>query len=89
MTVEKLEWKVHTSALLDEVLLNSGTGILATPLRIFRGLLHDVAVRASELNDPALNILMLRLTLYDAADPDKHSYVEINRVMAEQKARLK
>jgi hypothetical protein len=38
-------------------------------MNIFGKLLHDVAARAIELNDPVMNRLMLQLTLYSAADP--------------------
>ena len=35
---------------------------------IFENLLGQVSVRAIELNDPILNVLMLRLNLYDLDD---------------------
>lgn len=67
-------WKIHTARLLEEVLQNPGTGILTKPLQILGKTLHEVAERASELNDPKLNALMLRLTLYDMADPASKDY---------------
>ena len=63
------EWKVHTPQLLKEVLDNPTTQILKIPLTILAGLLFAVAKRASELNDPQLNALMCRLTLYEISDP--------------------
>lgn len=83
-----VEWRVHTSNLLQEILTNHGTGVLTTPLQIFGSLLAEVAKRASELDDPALNILMLRLTLYDQGDPDKHPHTEIDAVIAAQRKRI-
>lgn len=83
-----LEWKCHTPNLLREVMNNEGAEILAKPLEIFGHLLHRVAQRATELNDPELNILMLRLTLYDAADQELHSTEEIIAAFASQADRL-
>lgn len=69
-----VEWRCHTPNLLKEVLKNPGTGILIGPLNIFRQLLAAVGERAAELNDPELNALMMRLTIYEAADMDRPDY---------------
>lgn len=84
---EPIEWKVHVPHLLSEILCNSGAQALETPLRILGSLLHDVAARAAEIDDPALNLLMLRLTMYEAGDPDKHSATSIAAVMKAQRDR--
>ncbi|KKK71434.1 hypothetical protein LCGC14_2913950 [marine sediment metagenome] len=68
-TKTTLKWRCHTPRLFDEILLNPGTSTLKQPLIIFRAILVEVAQRAIELNDDELNLLMLRLTLYDCADP--------------------
>lgn len=68
------EWRVHTPNLLKEVLSNPGTGMLIIPLKILGKLLTAVGDRASELNDPELNKLMLRLTIYSAADPESPDF---------------
>ena len=63
---ENLELRVDTAALLKEVAECGGNvGILKIPLNIFTTLLWQVAQRATEINDPELNILMLKLTLYE------------------------
>jgi len=80
-------WKVHTVHLLEEVTKNKGAEILVSPIRIFGGLLHDVAERASQINDPALNILMLRLTLYEKGDLDKNSVDDVRAAYEGQEAR--
>lgn len=72
-----MDWKIHTPNLLTEILKNRGTETLRTPINIFGKMLGAVAERAAEINDPRLNVLMLRLTLYDVADPEKHSISEI------------
>lgn len=81
-------WKCHTPNLLSEILKNNGSETLRQPIRIFADLLHQVATRAAELNDPALNLLMLRLTLYDAADLEKHSAGDVAAAYAGQHARM-
>lgn len=87
LTGSQALWKVHTPNLLQEILTNEGMGIMHKPLSIFGRLLAEVAERAAELNDPALNVLMLRLTLYDAADPEKHTSESITAIYAEQDRR--
>lgn len=67
-------WKVHTPNLLAEIMNNKGTEALHMPLTIFARILEKVAIRASQLNDPELNKLMARLTLYAIADPESPSY---------------
>jgi hypothetical protein len=69
-----LRWKVNTPGLLSEIMNNSGASVLRIPLHIFADLLMQVAKRASEINDPKLNILMLRLALYEAGDPNSSEY---------------
>ena len=64
-------WTVHTLNLLKEMVeCNNKMGIFFQPVNIFREILCQVAERAIELNDPQLNILMLRLNLYEVP-PDK------------------
>lgn len=83
--VISMDWKVHTPNLLKEALSNHGAEMLRTPLRIFADILYAVAERASELNDPELNTLMLRLTLYEAGDPEIHTTEEIAAAFASQR----
>lgn len=67
-------WRVHSPNLLGEILKNPGSGILSIPLNIFGKLLAEVGERAAELNDPKLNALMARLTIYSVADPTSPDY---------------
>lgn len=67
---EPLEWKVDTCQFLKEVLecgnpKLSGMAIFQKPFMIFKSILAEVADRAIKLDDPAMNILMLRLMLYE------------------------
>lgn len=68
------DWKVHTPRLLEEVLKNKGASVLRAPVNIFGNLLAAVGERAIELNDPQLNALMCRLTIYTIADPESPDY---------------
>lgn len=68
------EWKVHTYLLLKEIVNCSGQAILEKPINIFGKLLAAVGERAVELNDPKLNALMCRLTIYTVADPESPDY---------------
>lgn len=70
----KPEWRVHTARIFAEVLENRTCDILRQPLTIMDNLMRRVASRAAELNDPELNRLMIRLTLYAIADPYSPDY---------------
>ncbi|HEX8249019.1 MAG TPA: hypothetical protein VF599_12650 [Pyrinomonadaceae bacterium] len=74
-TQKELGWKIHTANLFDEILnKNNKMGIFNIPLNILGKLLAEVGERASELNDPILNELMCRLTIYTIADPESPDY---------------
>lgn len=69
-----LEWRVHTSRLLEEIAKHSGQSVLVQPLRILGSLLAKVGERASQLHDRELDALMMRLTIYTVADPESPDY---------------
>jgi hypothetical protein len=78
-----MKWRVDTPALLKEMVDgNPSGGILVQPVNIFRQILTSLAERAIELDDPALNVLMLRLALYEVPP------TQISERIAEQEARL-
>lgn len=61
-------FRVDTMGLLTEIAdagLDRRMGVLKIPLNIFKNILGEVAERAIQLNDPQLNILMLKLALYE------------------------
>ena len=74
MSVQKLDWRVHTHGLLKEILFDPNNRMLEIPLNIMLGILREVAQRASELNDPKMNELMMRLGLYSISNPDDPEY---------------
>lgn len=77
-----MEWKVHLPNLFSEILANPGTDILRQPLNILTQILKELASLCIEIDDPRLNILMLRLMLYEVSPQDVSKHIK------EQKARL-
>lgn len=74
MNIEELKWRVHTPDLLREVAQNDNMATIGVPLQILMNLLLMVGQRATELDDPKLHELMIRLTLYTVADPHHVEY---------------
>lgn len=71
MEKRTFEFRVDTNSLLNEIAecgLPQNMGVLKIPLNIFKGLLAKAAQRASEINDPELNICMLQLGLYELSN---------------------
>lgn len=78
-----MKWKVHTPNLLKELVENNPTAwTLRMPIVIFRNILASLAERAIAIDDPELNILMLRMGLYEAHP------TEIDAAIDAQQARL-
>jgi hypothetical protein len=71
---ETLQWKVDTHGLFTEILDNPQCSTLKIPLNILLAILRKVAQRSSELNDPQMNRLMIRLGLYSIANPSDPEY---------------
>lgn len=68
-------WRVNTAALFKEIIeYNQGMGCFFQPINILKGLLAQVAERASQLNDPIMNELMCRLAFYEISDPYNPAY---------------
>ena len=72
---DKMIWRFNTPEFFREVSNNiPQMSALRAPLVIFRSLLIEVGERAIELNDPKLNALMIRLSLYSISDPYDKDY---------------
>ncbi len=74
---------VNIAGLVERVFDNPGTSILRLPFQALLSILGQVAARAIELDDPQLNILMLRLNLYDVPPEQRGTRID------EQYARIK
>ena len=62
---DDMAWKVDLPAFIKEIKDCTKNGPYAKTYEILASILAAVAERAIELNDPALNILMLQLALYE------------------------
>lgn len=83
-----MQFSVNTIGLLTEIVdcgLDRRFGVLKTPINQFRILLCSVAERAIELNDPKLNVLMLRLWLYEASPEDIPKLIDEQLKLINQK----
>jgi hypothetical protein len=79
-----MKWRVHMPNLIKEMVEgNPSGGALMQPANIFMRIMCLVAQRAIELDDPELNVLMLRLQLYDIEPGDLTAAID------QQEARLK
>lgn len=76
---KKLGFDVNTPQFLKEACEGANGGMYAVCYNIFKGLLAQVAERATELHDPVLDALMIRLNLYEVASEKRY---EILRKLA-------
>jgi hypothetical protein len=72
--MKKAHWKVNTPSLLRELVTVNNLGQGSVAVRILGLLLAEITERAIELNDPKLNALMCRASLYEESDPYSPSY---------------
>ena len=80
MRGEPLKWRCHLPNLFDEIINgHPSPGPLIGSVNITKQILVELAERAAEIDDPQLNILMLRLSMYDV--PPKKITDAINKQM--------
>jgi len=80
--MKELRFNIDAPALLNEIAdaaLMKNMGVLKIPLNIFRLYLVEVAQRAIELNDPEMNVLMLKMKMYDVNHSDIENLIEIQQ----------
>lgn len=75
LNVFDTQFDINTPQFLKEACENCKGGVYAVCWNVFLNLLGMVAERATELNDPILNVLMLRLNLYDVRNEDRHKII--------------
>lgn len=73
---DKLYFDVNTPQFLKEACENTNGGMYAVCWNVFRNLLAQVAERATELNDPVLNTLMIRLNLYEIPNKERYKIIK-------------
>jgi len=64
-SVMDLGFRIDTPQVLREVLNNQGMAIMKIPMNELQRWLQILAQRATELNDPELNVIMLSMNLYE------------------------
>jgi len=74
ITGEKLDWRVNTPGLFKEILINPGMWIMRQPLQILAEILYELGERCADINDPQLNAIMCRLSIYSISDPNSPEY---------------
>ncbi len=72
----KVTYTVNLPQLIKELLLASShpDHVQCDALKIAALILHELAARASEINDDQLNGILCRLALYDVSDPNYSGY---------------
>lgn len=73
---KRVSFDVNTPQFLKEACENSIGGMYAVCWNVFRSLLAQVAERATELNDPVLNTLMIRLNLYEIPNSERYKMIK-------------
>ena len=81
LDVFKMQFDVNTPQFLKEAALCNNGGMYIVCWEAFRRLLVMVAERATEINDPIMNVLMIRLNLYELPNADRHKI--INKIKKE------
>ena len=76
LDVFSMQFDVNTPGFLKEAAENCNGGMYAVCWNIFRTLIAMAAERATELNDPIMNVLMLRLNLYEVPVEERHKIIE-------------
>lgn len=76
MSGTKFSFDVNTPQFLKEVCEHTNGGMYAVCWNIFQRLLAQVAERATELNDPVLNTLMIRLNLYEIPNNERYKIIK-------------
>lgn len=76
LDVFSMQFDVNTPCFLKEAAENCNGGMYAVCWNIFRTLIAMVAERATELNDPIMNVLMLRLNLYEVPVKERNKIIE-------------
>ena len=73
---KKFSFDVNTPQFLKEACECSNGGMYPITWNIFRNLIAMVAERATEINDPILNTLMIRLNLFDLKNEDRYKIIK-------------
>lgn len=72
------EWQFDCDVprLMNEIIQCSGAKVYASVWNVYTALITQVAVRATELHDPVLDALMLRMGMYDVPAHERRDMVK-------------
>lgn len=84
LNIPIMSWDVDTPQFMKEACENNNGGMYAVCWNIFKNLIAMVATRATELNDPVMNVLMLKLNLYGDPKDGKPLKNSIRRKLIKQ-----
>lgn len=73
---EQMTFDVNYPQFAKEACENCYGGLYAITWNILNGLIAQVAQRATELGDPVLDALMIKLNLYDIPNEDRRKTIE-------------
>ena len=76
LNVFNRQFDVNTPQFIKECCENVTGGMYPICWNIFKNLIAMVAERATEINDPIMNVLMIRLGLYDMPKKDRSKMIE-------------
>ena len=74
---DQMTFDVNTPQFLKEAAENCRGGMYSICWNIFIQLLADVAERATELQDPVLDALMIKLNLYEVPNSERRKMIRI------------
>lgn len=74
---EQMTFDVNTPQFLKEAAENCNGGMYSICWNLFRQLLAAVAQRATELQDPVLDALMIKLNLYEMPNSERRKMIKI------------
>lgn len=82
---EQFTFDVNFSGFVKEACENCNGGMYAVTWNIFKNLIGQVAQRATELHDPVLDALMIKLNLYELPNEERRKMIsKLQQIYTEQ-----
>ena len=82
---EQFTFDVNFPGFVKEACENCNGGMYAVTWNIFKNLIGQVAQRATELHDPVLDALMIKLNLYELPNEERRKMIsKLQRIYTEQ-----
>ena len=82
---DQLTFDVNFPGFVKEACENCNGGMYAVTWNIFKNLICQVAQRATELHDPVLDALMIKLNLYELSNEERRKMIlKLQQIYTEQ-----